>query len=401
VAKKPLGDLVELQKQLEEERDKLQLFVLKAKQEHEEKRETDDRRERREREYYQPSWGEPVGPENRFLLEGEVGRGAFSTVFRCRDALKGGEYAVKFIRMNAMLRKATEKEVKLMRRLRTLASEQDPDGARCFLGLAGPEVFEHAGHLAVVFPLQRCDLRSGLHKYGQGKGLPLPTVQSYAGDIFLALRALRKVNIIHSDVKPDNLLITPDKASVKLSDFGSAMGVAERVKTDYVQPRFYRAPEVILGQVYGCEIDTWSAALTLFELATGHIVFQGRTNNDMIHEMLKVNGAFPKRFATSGEFASRHFTSDGDFKCQEPGNGSPEAAIPMSKFPKPPQPPQPFRQMLEERIKETPAGSDAGRHQARLQRLADLLSRCVVPVPAERLKPDKALAHAFLKNNAK
>jgi len=339
-----------------------------------------------------------VGPENRFLLEGELGKGAFSTVFRCRDALKGGEYAVKFIRMNAMLRKATEKEVKLMRRLRTLASEQDPEGARCFLGLAGPEVFEHAGHLAVVFQLQRCDLRSGLHKYSQGKGLPLPTVQCYAGNIFLALRALRKVKIIHSDVKPDNLLITLDKASVKLSDFGSAMGVAERVKTDYVQPRFYRAPEVILGQAYGTEIDIWSAALTLFELATGRIVFQGKTNNDMIHEMLKVGGAFPKRFATSGDFASRHFTKEGDFKCQD---GVVEATIPMAKFPKPSQPPQPFQSLLEEHIREPPAGSDAGRHQVRLQRFADLLARCVVPVPAERLTPETALAHAFLKKVTK
>lgn len=400
-AKKPLGDLAELQKQLEEERDKLQLYVLKAKQEHEEKRESDDRRERREREYYKPSWGEPVGPENRFLLEGELGKGAFSTVFRCRDALRGGEYAVKFIRMNAMLRKATEKEVKLMRRLRTLASEQDPEGARHFLGLAGPEVFEHEGHLAVVFQLQRCDLRSGLAKYGLGKGLPLPTVQCYASNIFLALRALKKVNIIHSDVKPDNLLITLDKASVKLSDFGSAMGVAERVKTDYVQPRFYRAPEVILGQAYGTEIDTWSAALTLFELATGRIALQGRTNNDMIHEMLKVNGAFPKKFATSGDFAARHFTKEGDFKCLEPANGAAEVAIPMDKFPKQPQPPQPFQQLLEEHIKEPPPGSDAGRHQARLQRFADLLAHCVVPVPAERLTPQGALAHMFLQNGAK
>eukprot|EP00913_Durusdinium_trenchii_P010327 g9684.t1 len=45
----------------------------------------------------------------------------------------------RFIRKNSVLRSATEQEVKLMRRLRTQASELDPVGARCFLGLAGPE----------------------------------------------------------------------------------------------------------------------------------------------------------------------------------------------------------------------------------------------------------------------
>jgi len=376
------------------------MFVLKAKQEHEEKLETADRRERREREYYQPScWGEPCGPENRYLLEGEVGKGAFSTVFKGRDAMQGKEYAIKFVRQNAMLRKATEKEVKLMRRLRTQASVADPEGASCFLGLAGLETFEHDGHLAVVVQLQKCDLRSGLHKYGQGRGLPLPTVQCYAGNIFKALRALRKVNIIHSDVKPDNLLISMDKASVKLSDFGSAMEMSERIRTDCVQPRFYRAPEVFLGQSYDMQIDVWSAGLTLFELATGRILLQGKSNNGMIHEMLKVCGAFSRKFSTSGEYATKYFTAQGEFKCQDPSSGAAEVIMPMAKFPKPGPPPQQFQRLLEEHIKVPPPGSDENRHQARLRRLADLLARCIVPVSAERMLPDAVLGHRFFQNN--
>merc|ERR1719326_2821188 len=112
-----------------------------------------------------------------------------------------------------MCRRATEKEIKLMRRLRSQASEKDPEGARCFLGLASIETFEHKGHLAMVFHLQRCDLRVGLQRYGQGGGLPLALVRGYARDIFVALRCLVKVGIIHCDLKPDNLLMTPDKSS--------------------------------------------------------------------------------------------------------------------------------------------------------------------------------------------
>merc|ERR1711957_313071 len=151
------------------------------------------------------------------------------------------EFAIKFICNNRLMRQATEKEVKLMRRLRSQVSESDPEGASNFLGLAGPESFDHQGHLALVFHLQRCDMRKCLQTYTSGGGLPLlPSVRSYSKNIFLALRALRKAGLVHSDLKPDNLLLSQDKASVKVCDFGSAMYMSERIKTTKLQPRYYR-----------------------------------------------------------------------------------------------------------------------------------------------------------------
>lgn len=393
---KGLGDLDALRKRLGEDRSQLQLFVLKAKQEHEEKRETEDRKERREREYYHASLGEPCGPDNRFLVEGELGKGAFSTVFRCRDLQSGGqdkEYAVKFIRKNVMLRQATEKEVKLMRRLRTEASEKDPEGASFFLGLAGPEAFEHHGHLALVFHLQRCDLRSGLHRYGQGQGLPLiPTVQTFARNIFLALRALRKIGVVHSDLKPDNLLMALDKLSVKLSDFGSAMYLTERIRTDELQPRFYRAPEVILGQLYDTQIDIWSAGVTCCELATSKIPFQGRDNNGMLHEMLKTLGAFPVKLATAGDSAGKHFTADGGFKLRTPGEA--DKVVPMSEFATT----QALRKMIMHGVKPPTSSIDAGHHRVMVESFIDLMGRCLSLDPAKRCTPEAASASAFFKN---
>mmetsp|Transcript_67401 Transcript_67401/g.171077 ORF Transcript_67401/g.171077 Transcript_67401/m.171077 type:complete len:577 (-) Transcript_67401:72-1802(-) len=385
-----LGDLAELQKGLEKERSMLQLFVLKAKQEHEEQKESKDKKERREKEYFRAEFGEPCGPKNQLILEDELGRGVFSTVFRCRDiGVSDKEFAIKFIRSNPMLKKATEKEIRLMRRLRNEASVKDPEGARCFLGLAGPETFEHNGHLALVFHLQRCDMRTGLQKYGQGRGLPLGLVRNYARDIFMALRALRQVNVIHSDLKPDNLLMSLDKASVKLSDFGSAMAVSERVRTDYLQPRFYRAPEVILGQEYSTQIDVWSAGATVFELATGRILFTGKTNNGMIHEMLKMCGAFSKRFATAGDAAAKHFNANGDFRLKEPSG---EQLVPAIHFQKPA---SPISKLLADVAAATPAGIDVPVHQVIVRHVGELIAKCVVPNPVARATPELALAHKF------
>lgn len=134
-----------------------------------------EQNQRREREYFKPYIGEPCGPGNRFLVEGPLGRGSFSSVYRCSDSKGGGkEYAVKFIRDNPGLRKATEVEVKLMRRIRTRAVEKDSEGAAFLLGLANLETFLHNGHLALVFHLQRYDMRSALKRQVQEKKQRIP-----------------------------------------------------------------------------------------------------------------------------------------------------------------------------------------------------------------------------------
>lgn len=397
-----LGDIMELQKQLEGDRNRLQLFVIKAKQEHEEKQESKEKYEQRQREYYKAELGEPCGPNNRFLLEEELGKGVFSTVYRGKDmgaqGAQGKEFAIKFIRANPMCRRATDKEVKLMRRLRNQASVSDPDGARCLLSLAGMEMFDHAGHLAVVLPLMRCDLRCGLKKYGQGHGLQLQVVREFARDIFLALRALRSIKVIHTDLKPDNLLMSLDKAGVKLSDFGSAMDVSQaaEVQTDYLQPRFYRAPEIIMGQAYDTQIDVWSAGATLFELATDRTLFRGGDNNGMMHEMLKVCGLFPNNLATSGKFASKHFNADSGFKvCGKGSSEGEQEVIPARYFPRNP---QSVLQLLDESVKKPDAESaEAAWHKSALRQLADLISKCIQLDPSERITPKVAVTHPFVR----
>jgi len=379
-----------LGKDFTQETEDLTLNILKVKQELEEVKESAARKERREKEYFRPSFGDPVGPGNRLLVEEELGQGAYSTVYRARD-LKGPsdrEYAVKFIRKNPTLRAATEREVKLMRRLRLEASELDPEGASNFLGLAGPEVFEHDGHLALCFQLQKCDLRHGLKHYGQGGGLPLASVRSYARNIFMALRALKMVNVIHSDVKPDNLLLSRDRLSVKLSDFGCAMSTAEKIHpqraAESVQPRFYRAPEVILGQDYSTPIDVWGAGCTLFEMANGNFLFTGGTNSEMLSDMMKHVGAFSRRFCGTGLFSTKHFRREDGALCLWDGGHH----LGRERFPRPARP-------LLERLQKVCASDVA------LKAFEDLILSCVTPDPAVRADPTAALASTFLRRSSK
>merc|ERR1711972_202661 len=126
---------------------------------------------------------------------------------------------------------------------------------------------------------------------------------------------------------------------VQLCDFGSAMDVGEEVSTAYLQPRYYRAPEIVIGNAYDTQIDLWSAGATLFELATGKILFTGRSNNSMLRQMLEVCGAFPAKMATTGHYSAKHFNSEGDFLNRDPDTitGEPEV-LPMSHYRKPKKP---------------------------------------------------------------
>ena len=83
------------------------------------------------------------------------------------------------------------------------------------------------------------------------------------------------LDIVHCDLKPENVMLRqPNRSIIKVIDFGSSCLTDERVYT-YIQSRFYRAPEVILGLPYGTPIDMWSMGCILAELFTGYPLFPG------------------------------------------------------------------------------------------------------------------------------
>lgn len=394
-----LGNIAEMQKKLDDDRKKLRMWVIKAKQEWEERQEQKGqaRGETNDKEYYIASIGEVFGPGNDFRAEESIGRGVFSSVFRCKNVKEGTDYAIKFVRSNIMMRKAAEKEVETYRRLAKLVPKEDQEASQFIMFLSPPETFLHHGHLCMVFELLKCDLRTALSKYGQGRGLPLQTVAQYSRQIFLALRVLRKLKLIHGDLKPDNVLMSLSKTEVKVCDFGMAMDTSEEISTAEFQPRYYRAPEVIIGNPFDTQIDLWSAGVTLFELATGKILFTGRNNNSMLRQMLEVCGTMSKRMATTGAFSEQHFTKDGDFKQKDPDSitGLPEV-VPMKRYTKPK---RPLSTMLEKIKKEPPPNSDTRTQERLFPRLVDLVIKCLRLDPAERFTPEHALDHAFYKKD--
>jgi serine/threonine-protein kinase PRP4 len=68
--------------------------------------------------------------------------------------------------------------------------------------------FEHKGHLCMVFENLSINLREVLKKFGRDVGINLRAVRAYAQQMFLGLSLMRKCNILHADLKPDNILVS-------------------------------------------------------------------------------------------------------------------------------------------------------------------------------------------------
>uniref|UniRef100_A0A6N2MXK7 non-specific serine/threonine protein kinase n=4 Tax=Salix viminalis TaxID=40686 RepID=A0A6N2MXK7_SALVM len=336
------------------------------------------------------NWDDPVGYYSyRFgeVLDGQYeivaahGKGVFSTVVRAKDlkAVIDGpeEVAIKIIRNNETMRKAGDTEVSILKKL----AGQDPENKRhCVRFLSS---FKYRNHLCLVFESLHMNLREVLKKFGRDIGLKLTAVRAYGKQLFIALKHLRNCGVLHSDIKPDNMLVNEAKNVLKLCDFGNAMFSGKNEITPYLVSRFYRAPEIILGLTYDHPMDMWSVGCCLYELYTGKVLFPGSTNNDMLRLHMELKGPFPKKMLKKGAFVDKHFDHDLNFHAIEED--------PVTKK---------IMKKIIVNIKPKDIGSiisgSLGEDPKMFANFKDLLEKVFVLDPEKRMTVYQALAHPFI-----
>lgn len=119
----------------------------------------------------------------------------------------------------------------------------------------------------------------------------------------------RKANIIHCDLKPENVLLESALGtSCKVIDFGSAC-FEERTVYSYIQSRFYRSPEVLLGASrYTSRVDMWSLGCLAAELFLGLPLYPGVSDYDMLRRITESVGAPAPPFLRNCKLAKHFFT---------------------------------------------------------------------------------------------
>ncbi|KAJ7184606.1 kinase-like protein [Mycena filopes] len=335
----------------------------------------------------------------RYQVYASVGKGMFAIVVRARvlpegdDTVKEGkeagrEVAIKIVRAQEVMHRAGLKESAILQKLQ----QADPEDKKHIVRLE--RTFEHRGHLCLVFESMSMNLRDVVKRFGKDVGLNIRAVRAYAHQLFLALGHLRKLGVMHADIKPDNILVNDAKTMLKLCDLGSASDAAENEITPYLVSRFYRAPEIILGVPYDPALDIWSIGCTLYELYTGKILFPGRSNNQMLLHMMELKGRFNGKMIKRAKFGEVYFDEMGGFESVEKEKGSGNDVIRKVHISKP-------ARDLRARLLPS-GGARLGEEETNvLLHFVDLLDRCLALDPARRITPREALAHPFIRGSTK
>ncbi|CAF3836633.1 unnamed protein product [Rotaria magnacalcarata] len=331
--------------------------------------------------YYRVHIGEVLN--DRYEIFGFTGQGVFSNVVRAREGAngKGTDVAIKIIRNNELMNKTGWRELEYLRKL----NDSDPDDRYHCLRLLNN--FTHRNHLCLVFEPLSMNLREVLKKYGKDVGLSIKAVRSYTQQLMLALKHLKKCNILHADIKPDNILVNESKLFLKLCDFGSASLASECEITPYLVSRFYRAPEIILGMQYDFAIDLWSVAVTIYELYTGRVMFPGKSNNEMLKLMMDLKGKMPNRIIRKGILKDKHFDRDCNFLYHEVDKVTERDKITtVSNI-------SPCRDLLSLLIGHQRLPED---QMKKVLQLRDLLDKILIFDPQKRLNIKQSFEHPFI-----
>jgi len=211
-------------------------------------------------------------------------------------------------------------------------------------------------------------------KLNKFQGFSLSLIRRFAIQILQALAVLQRNNIIHCDLKPENILLKQsNRSAVKVIDFGSSCFGDRKIYT-YIQSRYYRAPEIILGVNYSNLIDMWSFACILIELFTGQPIFPGENETQQLLCIVEYLGLPPGNVLLKSTRKKVFFDHENRLKVVADSKG--RVKKPSSKS-------------IAERLR----GAEPG--------FISLVENCLMWEPTCRLTPQQALMSDWIQDSRK
>ncbi|KAL3065356.1 hypothetical protein OYC64_015516 [Pagothenia borchgrevinki] len=245
--------------------------------------------------------------KNTYEVLDFLGRGTFGQVVKCWKRGTGEVVAVKILKNHPSYARQGQIEVGILARL-SGENADEHNLVRAF------ECFQHRSHTCLVFEMLEQNLYDFL-KQNKFSPLPLKVIRPVLQQVATALKKLKSMGLIHADLKPENImLVDPVRQPyrVKVIDFGSASHVSKAVCSTYLQSRYYRAPEIILGLPFSEAIDMWSLGCVIAELFLGWPLYPGALEYDQIRYISQTQGLPGEHLLNVGTKTSRFFCRESD-----------------------------------------------------------------------------------------
>jgi serine/threonine protein kinase len=246
-----------------------------------------------------------VSPEGEiYVVLDTLGEGTFGQVVKCKNT-KGNTCAAKVIKNKPAYYIQGLIEVKILSKLN---KELDPNDTNHIVRMKDYFVFRN--HLIIIFELLSINIYELLRKNGM-RGFSLSLIRTFTKQMLEALCVMEKANIIHCDMKPENVLLINERPEIKVIDLGSACFENATIYT-YIQSRYYRSPEVLIGLPYGSEIDSWSLGCICAELFIGIPLFPGANEYDQLYRIIQLLGPPPHSMVSEGRSKDKYFCNEGE-----------------------------------------------------------------------------------------
>lgn len=334
---------------------------------------------------------------NQYEVLEFLGRGTFGQVVKCWKKGTNEIVAIKILKNHPSYARQGQIEVSILQRLSQESSDE-------YNFVKAYECFSHKNHTCLVFEMLEQNLYDFI-KRNKFSPLPLKCIRPVLQQVLTALSKLKQLGLIHADLKPENIMLVDpinQPFRVKVIDFGSASHVSKAVCSTYLQSRYYRSPEVLLGLPFCEAIDMWSLGCVIAELFLGWPLYPGSSEYDQIRYIMQTQGLPTDHMLNNATKTTRFFVHGTGpcypfWRLKTPEEHERETNIKSKEVRK-----YIFNcldDMAQINLPVSLVGSELLAEKADRKEFVDLLKRMLVLDQEHRITPYEALNHNFVTLN--